>query len=321
MVTDIINSKESLTYHNVENAHTLSNGIVEMSDTMTRQLSSSRDAATMYNSSLLMFLGICNILVLAFITFLVWRVIQTYVDKTVHTKRFEALGKFSASMAHNIRNPLGSMRNSLELIKKYDLDTQFNNETARMERSIRRILYQIEGILNFVNGASLNTRPVMLLNILRNTVDMLALPTNIDLHIPNDDQNISVECDSKKIEFVFYNILVNAVHAIGSNQGRIIVRIRDGDVGNGDKNDTVILEFENSGPNIPPHVLPHVFEPLFTTKKDGTGLGLAYCKNIVELHKGHITTSNQNGLVLFSIHIPKTQNVGTTDGGAYAEFR
>lgn len=322
-VTEIIDSKELLTYDNVESAHVLSNMVVEMADDITAQISADVDAATDLNLSLLILLGIGNVLVLMFLTFLMWRIIRAHVDQVVRMKRFEALGRFSAAMAHNIRNPLGVLRNSIELIKTSNPDPPFDKEAARMERSIKRISHQIESILNFVNGSPLNIRSVMLLDTLHHAVDMLVLPKNIDLRLPHDDRNISVECDDKKIEFVFYNLLVNAVQAIGGDQGHIAVRIRDGDAGNGDKNGTAILEFENSGPSIPPHVLPRMFEPLFTTKKDGAGLGLAYCKNTVELHNGRITTSNQNGLVLFSIHIPKTHDAGSTDagGGEHAEFR
>ena len=313
-VTGIINFKESLTYDNVEAAHILSNEIVEMANNITQRLSANVDNASALNLSLLIFLGICNVIVLALITVLVWRIIRTHVTKVVDEKRFEALGKFAAVMAHNIRNPLGSLRNSVELIKDYDLDTQFDREIERINRSIKRISHQIESILNFVNGVPLHIRPVILSNTLRNAVDMLILPKNIDLRIP-DDQSITIECDGKKIEFVFYNLLLNAVQAIGIDQGHITVRIRDVDVGSGDKNGAVILEFENSGPSIPPDILPHIFDPLFTTKKEGTGLGLAYCKNVVELHNGSITISTQNGLVVFLIHIPKTPDISSTDVG------
>ncbi len=315
VLTEMINSKNGLTYDNVESVHTLGNKIIEIANNMNEQLSTHLNDITTHNSLLLILLGIANITVLTFITFLVRRITRSYVDKTVQMERFEVLGKFSATMAHNIRNPLGSLLNSVELIKKSNLDTPLNKETARMERSIKRISHQIESILTFVNNTPLNLHSVMLLEILHNAVDMLTLPKNIDLHIPDDDQNINVECDNKKMEFVFYNLLSNAVQAIGHNQGRIVVRIRDEDVETGNKNGTVILEFANSGPSIPSHVLPHMFDPLFTTKKDGTGLGLTYCKNIVKLHKGSITTSNQNGLVLFSIYIPKTQTFSSTDTG------
>ena len=309
VVTEVISSKESLTYDNVETARVLSDSIVEMANDMTAQLDDIIDDDAEFNSLLLIFLGIGNIVVLTLITFLVWNIIQSHIDRTVIRKRFEALGKFSAVMAHNIRNPLGSLYNSIELIKMSNLDSSLYSETARMERSIKRISHHVESILHFVNGTPLKIRSVMLSNVLCNAVDMLVLPKNIDLHMPDDDQNINVECDDKKIEFVLYNLLINAVQAIGLDQGRIVVRTRDGDVEANDKNGTVILEFENSGPSIPPHVLPRVFDPLFTTKKDGIGLGLSYCKNVVKLHKGRITASNRDETVLFSIHLPKTQTL------------
>lgn len=314
VVTEMINSNNVLTHDNVESVPILGNKIIEIANNMNERLSTNLNDITTHNSLLLIFLGIANITVLTFITFLVWHIIRSYVDKTVQMERFETLGKFSATMAHNIRNPLGSLLNSIELIKKSNLDASFNKETARMERSVKRISHQIESILTFVNNTPLSLRTIMLLDILHNAVDMLTLPKNIDLHIPDDDQNINVECDNKKMEFVFYNLLINAVQAIGRSQGSIVVRIRD-DVETNGKKGTVMLEFANSGPSIPAHVLSRMFDPLFTTKKEGTGLGLTYCKNIIKLHNGRITTSNQDGLVLFSIYIPKTQKFRSTDGG------
>lgn len=320
VVLEIINSKDALTYDNVEAAYVLSNRVVEITDGITHQLGAIVDDDAVHNSTLLIFLGIGNVVVLALITALVWRIVREYVDTVVHAKRFEALGRFSAVMAHNIRNPLGSLSNSVELIKEHKLDPSFDREMARMVRSVKRISHQIEGILNFVNGTPLNMRSVVLLDTLRNAVDMLLLPKNIDLRIPDDDQDITVDCDDKKIEFVLYNLLLNAVQSIGVDPGHIIVRIRDADIERGDKAGTVILEFENSGPSIPPDDLSQIFEPLFTTKKEGVGLGLAYCKSIIELHGGLITASNQDGLVLFSIQIPKTQDTASTGrGGGYVE--
>ena len=108
--------------------------------------------------------------------------------------------------------------------------------------------------------------------------------------------DVTIECDSEKLEMVFVNLILNAVQAIDSDDGTITIRLTD-------KRTNLKLEFENSGPLIPDDKLSEIFKPLFTTKLKGTGLGLTSCKNIIEQHKGMINvTSNP---VIFTISLQK----------------
>ena len=91
------------------------------------------------------------------------------------------------------------------------------------------------------------------------------------------------------------NLFTNAIEAMG-NTGKIIVRSKE-------TGTDVIIEVENSGESIPPEIVPRIFDPLFTTKKSGTGLGLPYCKNIIAQHGGTISV-NPNPTV-FTIVLPK----------------
>jgi len=95
---------------------------------------------------------------------------------------------------------------------------------------------------------------------------------------------------------VFTNIIQNAIQVIGNNEGEIFVGILE-------ENEAVIIEIENSGPNIPEKDLEKIFDPLYTTKMEGTGLGLSGCKNIIKNHNGIISVSNNP--VVFTIKIPK----------------
>jgi len=91
------------------------------------------------------------------------------------------------------------------------------------------------------------------------------------------------------------NLVKNASQAIEGN-GKISIRIID-------KKDNVFIEIEDSGSGIPESVLPKIFEPLFTTKQSGTGLGLASCNSIVERHGGALTV--RNNPTVFTIRLPK----------------
>jgi len=94
-------------------------------------------------------------------------------------------------------------------------------------------------------------------------------------------------------------MIKNASQAV-DGKGEISIRIKD------QEND-VIIEVEDSGPGIPENVLPKIFEPLFTTKQTGTGLGLPSCKSIIDRHGG--TISVRNNPTIFSIQIPKNPSM------------
>ena len=99
---------------------------------------------------------------------------------------------------------------------------------------------------------------------------------------------------------VFVNIILNAVQSIGKEKGHVTISIRE-------TSSNVSIEFKNSGPNISTKDLKHVFDTLFTTKLEGTGLGLSSCKNIVEQHKGTITV--RNNPTIFEIKLPKKVSI------------
>ncbi len=144
-----------------------------------------------------------------------------------------------------------------------------------IDKSALRISYQIEDVLNFVRSTDIKKESNSILQILNSCVDKIILPDNIEITLPNND--LLVDCDKIKLEIVFENIINNAIQAVDANKGKITVAIRnefDGDV----------IEISDSGNGISPEVLSHIFEPLFTTKRSGTGLGLPTCRNLIEQH-------------------------------------
>ena len=105
-----------------------------------------------------------------------------------------------------------------------------------------------------------------------------------------------LEFDHDKMLVVFVNIILNAIQSIGKDEGYVKIEIKEG-------KSEIKITFENSGPNISADELSRIFDPLYTTKLEGTGLGLSSCKNIVEQHNGKISASTNP--VMFSITIPR----------------
>ncbi|SMH71724.1 ATP-binding protein [Candidatus Nitrosotalea okcheonensis] len=192
-------------------------------------------------------------------------------------KRLMTVGELSSKLTHDIRNPLGVILNAAELlrIRKQNMDAKELSLINMINESASRISYQIQDVLNFVRSTDIKKESCSILQILNSCIGKIKLPDNIKLVLPKDD--LTVDCDRIKLEIVFENIINNAIQAIDTTQGEITVAIR-----NESNND--VIEISDSGNGISPEVLPQIFEPLFTTKRSGTGLGLPTCKNLVEQH-------------------------------------
>ncbi|HSA98575.1 MAG TPA: sensor histidine kinase [Candidatus Nitrosotenuis sp.] len=203
-------------------------------------------------------------------------------QKQVKDEKLLAIGELASRLSHDLRNPLHIIRNTVSLIK-HDLGNNLKQvireDFDRIDRSIVRMTHQIESVMDFIS-----TRPLMLTSnsiqkIIRDAIEKIRVPETVTINLPSDD--VEAIGDTKQLEVVFDNLLLNAVQAM-NGAGVINIRIfKD--------RETFRVEIEDTGPDIPSEVLPKLFEPLFTTKQEGTGLGLASCKNIIEKHGGTIT--------------------------------
>ena len=211
-------------------------------------------------------------------------------------EKLSVIGQLSSNIAHDIRNPLGTIKNSSVIIGKENNNENkiVSRELKRINLSVRRISHQIEEVLNYVRTTPAVLRPNSINQTLHEAIDVLDIPSNVKIDVPKNDVTLSF--DHEKILVVFVNIILNAVQSIGEKDGKILISLNE-------TPDEILLEIQNSGPDISPKVLEHIFDPLFTTKLEGTGLGLSSCKNIIEQHGGSIKATS--GPVVFSIRLPK----------------
>ena len=202
-------------------------------------------------------------------------------ENLVKSERLSTIGQLASRLAHDLRNPLSVIEISLENLRlAYGQTKETKSSFVRMEKAMNRITHQIETVLDFVRIASPKLEDHSTIKILESAISMLKIPDTIKLNMPSEDRTIS--CDEKQCEIVFYNLIQNSIQAMGNQSGEITIRIIE------QEKDTLV-EFEDTGPGIPENILKDIFEPLFTTKQTGTGLGLASCKNIVENFGGEIT--------------------------------
>jgi signal transduction histidine kinase len=228
--------------------------------------------------------------------------LQYLVEEKTHeilkSERLSAIGELSGRLAHDLRNPLSVMKMSVDLLKHDSPDTKISdpvitNRLNLIEKSIDRISHQVDDVLGYVRNSPLRLTNVCVRDIVQNSLEKITIPKDIAVKI--SDEDIQINCDQIKLDAVFINLIVNSIQAM-DNGGKIEIKIYE-------KNDMVILEFIDSGDGISENDLTKVFEPLFTTKQRGTGLGLASCKNIIEQHQGKISVKNNP--TTFTVILPK----------------
>ena len=217
--------------------------------------------------------------------------------KEKKASKLSVIGNIAAQIAHDMRNPLGSIRNSVEFLEKSNLkeiDDNARKETfALIHRSIDRISHQVDNVLDYVRNTPVHLKKHRILDVINSALDRLTIPETVTLQVQQSD--IEIKCDFFKLETVFVNLVLNSLQAI-NGRGKIIIRIHE-------KIDFVLIEVEDSGIGISKKVLPKIFDPLFTTKETGTGLGLAGCKNIIEQHGGKISIKSPP--TTFFVLLPK----------------
>ncbi len=198
------------------------------------------------------------------------------------------LAELSGSLAHEIRNPLSSIRGSLELIRDAKSKKQIAPFISMALKETRRLNEIVTDFLNFSQFTPKNKNRVRVSEIISEAlVDSLLRENKNRITIKRKDDGFFVLVDMDKLRSALTNILNNA-YQMSPREGMIeIVSYKRGKQG--------FIEIRDSGPGIKKQHLRRVFEPFFTTKKGGTGLGLAIAKNIIEAHEGLITVRSEAG--------------------------
>ena len=221
--------------------------------------------------------------------------VENKTTELVKSERLATIGTMASRIAHDLKQPLTIMQTyadmlTPEIISK--LDYKDKEKWFRVQNAILDMNRIIEDVLDFARTTEIKKKKSSFLSILRLAINHVKSSYGIIINLPEKD--ISVNCDARKIEGVMSNLLNNAVYAL-EGQGEIDVTISA-------DSDFVTIQVRDSGPGIPKENLEKIFEPMFTTKKTGTGLGLVICKSIVEQHGGSISVSNKP--TTFTIKLP-----------------
>ncbi len=210
--------------------------------------------------------------------------------RLIQGERLAALGEMSAVVAHEVRNPLGVIFNSLGSLRRLVRPTG----DARMLLDIvgeeaDRLNRIVGDLLDFARPSTPELRPEALDRVVEDAVAAaLALrPQGVEVARELDPSLPPVPVDPRLVHQAVVNVVANAVQAMPGG-GRLTVRTRaDGD--------EAVVEIEDTGAGIPDEVRARIFEPFFTTKANGTGLGLAVVRRIVEWHGGTVSVRTRPG--------------------------
>jgi signal transduction histidine kinase len=225
-------------------------------------------------------------------------------------ERLSVLGQLTATVAHELRNPLSAIRNTLFSVKEManGAGLKLDRPVSRMERSIERCNRIIGDLLEYARHRELRRAPVDFETWLHEVLAEQQVPAGIalaeDFHAP--DWPITI--DAERLRRVVINLIDNAAQALGEVQAegaerRITVHTTADDVG-------IEIAVADTGPGIAPENLARIFEPLFSTKSFGTGLGLATVKQIVGQHGGAIDVDSTVGQgTCFTIRLPRDGDV------------
>ena len=218
-------------------------------------------------------------------------------DKLIMKEKMSILGNFSSRLAHDLRNPLSIIRTSSENLKSlYGTDDTKQSHFDKVERSIDRMTHQIDDVLDFVRERPLKLNKTKMSNVISESLDSLVIPSRIKLIFPEND--VDIICDKEQLAIVLNNLILNGIQAIVSS-GTIEISVEE-------NNDEIVIQVKDSGKGIPKEELDNIFDPLFTTKQHGTGLGLSSVKSIINAHDG--TVSATSPPVIFTIRLPKTSD-------------
>jgi len=227
-------------------------------------------------------------------------------EQLSRAKRLSALGEMVAGISHEIRNPLGIIKSSSELLKKkMDSSEPANSIPGVIIEESDRLNNIITDFLNYAKPRDPDRAKCSVEDVIEKNIAFLAPQIEvegciIEKHCGNNIPEITA--DSNMLYQAFLNILLNAMQSMPDG-GKIHVAISSNE-----KN--VIIHFEDEGLGISEDILDKIWDPFFTTKEKGTGLGLGIVKNIVESHGGRVDINNRSvGGARVTVEIPVQQEV------------
>lgn len=217
----------------------------------------------------------------------------------VRETQLATIGRFTARLAHDLRNPLAVIRNAAYVLKRKLAKGEADQAVEYLdmiERELSSTDRMIGELVSLTRGEPPRREPADLDELL--AAARQGLPPGLRVDWRREGPGLTLHVDRDQLTRVFGNLFLNSVQAMGGEGGTISVISVAAD-------DADEIRVCDTGPGIPSELAEKVFEPLFTSRRSGTGLGLTFCRQIVERHGGALTVEPSAPGAVFCIRLPR----------------
>ena len=226
------------------------------------------------------------------------RIAGTKGDENTHLAQLEELSKLTGGLAHEIKNPLSTVKININLAREELEDADTND--AVLKRAIRklavvqketdRVEQILDSFLRYVDRTELQLASIDINELVSDMIDFYtpqAHSHSITIHQGLHNEPLVCKIDSDMLKQVILNLFINAQQAMSSG-GDLMIRT--------DRQEKdALIQISDTGAGISPDKLPHIFEAYYSSRPQGSGLGLPTVKKIIEAHKGSISVNSEQG--------------------------
>ncbi|MCX8084463.1 MAG: ATP-binding protein [Calditerrivibrio sp.] len=249
-----------------------------------------------------------------------------YQEAIQQAQRLESIGILAGGIAHDFNNLLAGIWNYIEMIRLMKDPNMIDDLIEKARNGFERAKALTNQLLTFSKGGEPNITVVNIKRLITDIVPFVLSGSAVRYKLTINDDVLYCLADEHQISQVFENILINARQSM-SDKGEITVEVSKYIHKNGDSAITLLdgeyvkVSITDTGCGIPEEHLKRIFEPYFTTKKKGKGLGLAICYNIVKRHNGYIDIKSTPGVgSTFDVYLPATDRAPTDTATKTIEF-
>ncbi|HBH88129.1 MAG TPA: hypothetical protein DDY17_11110 [Syntrophaceae bacterium] len=235
--------------------------------------------------------------------------IEKLEEMAKRTEKLAAMGDMAANIAHEIRNPLGSIELFASLLMKDMKNEKYQGRLSHIITSVKSMDNKISNLLLFTTQRNPVMRSINIHDVVREVLqfsEAVIKQESITLSVRYADVEPSIRGDAEMLKQVFLNILLNSIQAM-TDGGCLSIETSVSHNHEGGSNGNVEVRVSDTGIGIPKDNLKKIFDPFFSTRERGSGLGLAIVHNIIHMHGGAIDVeSREKEGTVFSIMFPMT---------------
>ena len=234
-----------------------------------------------------------------------YRRLGRLTERARQAERLAELGTLTGGLAHEIKNPLSTIQLNLQLIQEdltpgHPAYSRLAGRIAVCEKETSRLREILDDFLRYAGRMELDRKPVELNRLCEDLVDFMlpqAQVQKVKLRFKRTEDDVIVSADERLVKQAVLNLMINGLQAM-PNGGEMILTVSR-------KGNEAAIDVIDTGPGIPPEALSKIFDAYYTTRKAGTGLGLAMTRRIAQEHGGRVLVTSEQGKGSdFSLRLP-----------------